>query len=317
MNHTVPDSRPTSWHALAACRAEGIRPDEMFPDNHEPGITHAKRICAPCPVRLACLVDALRNRETQHGIRGGLEPSERRAVAKRLTTEQLSNPDAVGDAARQVVRPVVAAVQKATQPVTAVSTLRNLWEERTYPLPNGHLGWRGKLSPNFQGKQYTPKRIAFVLDRGREPVGIVRRTCEVAECVHPRCLADKQERQQRAEEVLNTASEPSKPGLARCGTRSAYQRHVRNKEPIDEACRVANTLGSLQYQQTGTSKSAEVPVEDTTPRNKGGRPPAPCGTRSAYQRHVKKKEPIDDACRKANTDADNRLRRTGTTKVAA
>lgn len=41
---------------------------------------------------------------------------------------------------------------------------------------------------------------------------------------------------------------------------------------------------------------------------------AECGTRSAYQRHVKRGEPIDDACRQANTDADNRLRRTGTTK---
>lgn len=50
---------------------------------------------------------------------------------------------------------------------------------------------------------------------------------------------------------------------------------------------------------------------------KTGRPPAECGTRSAYQRHVKNKEPIDDACRRANTDADNRLRRTGTTRAAA
>jgi hypothetical protein len=44
---------------------------------------------------------------------------------------------------------------------------------------------------------------------------------------------------------------------------------------------------------------------------------AECGTRSGYQRHVKRGEPIDDACRQANTDADNRLRRTGTTKAHA
>jgi hypothetical protein len=42
-----------------------------------------------------------------------------------------------------------------------------------------------------------------------------------------------------------------------------------------------------------------------------------CGTRGGYQRHVRNHEPIDDACRQANTDADNRLRRTGTTKQAA
>lgn len=30
---------------------------------------------------------------------------------------------------------------------------------------------------------------------------------------------------------------------------------------------------------------------------------APCGTQSAYTRHVKRGEPIDDACRRANTEA--------------
>lgn len=39
----------------------------------------------------------------------------------------------------------------------------------------------------------------------------------------------------------------------------------------------------------------------TEPRH--GQVIAPCGTQSAYTRHVKKGEPIDDACRKANTEA--------------
>jgi WhiB family redox-sensing transcriptional regulator len=51
------------------------------------------------------------------------------------------------------------------------------------------------------------------------------------------------------------------------------------------------------------------------PKPRTGRKPAKCGTRSAYQRHVKNGEPIDPACRAANTDADRRLRTTGTTKV--
>ncbi|MFJ8538118.1 WhiB family transcriptional regulator [Streptomyces sp. NPDC093591] len=42
-----------------------------------------------------------------------------------------------------------------------------------------------------------------------------------------------------------------------------------------------------------------------------------CGTRQGYQRHKKHKEPACLPCKRANTDADNRLRRTGTTKVAA
>lgn len=43
---------------------------------------------------------------------------------------------------------------------------------------------------------------------------------------------------------------------------------------------------------------------------------AECGTRSAYQRHVRRGEPIDEACRAANRVADRRLRNTGTTKAA-
>lgn len=39
----------------------------------------------------------------------------------------------------------------------------------------------------------------------------------------------------------------------------------------------------------------------TEPRQ--GRTIAPCGTQSAYTRHVKHGEPIDDACRQANTEA--------------
>ncbi|MFG3085079.1 WhiB family transcriptional regulator [Streptomyces parvulus] len=53
-----------------------------------------------------------------------------------------------------------------------------------------------------------------------------------------------------------------------------------------------------------------------TPERKP-RPPAACGTRSGYQRHLREKTEICPPCRQANTDADNRLRRTGTTRVAA
>jgi len=41
-----------------------------------------------------------------------------------------------------------------------------------------------------------------------------------------------------------------------------------------------------------------------------GRKLAPCGTPSAYERHVKRREPIDPACRAAKREADRRRRRT-------
>ncbi len=42
--------------------------------------------------------------------------------------------------------------------------------------------------------------------------------------------------------------------------------------------------------------------------SRGGRPLAACGTSSAYHRHVKNREPIDDACRAAHTAADRAYR---------
>ncbi|CAM5591620.1 WhiB family transcriptional regulator [Streptomyces purpurascens] len=47
------------------------------------------------------------------------------------------------------------------------------------------------------------------------------------------------------------------------------------------------------------------------------REPAKCGTRAGYQKHLREKTEICAPCRQANTDADNRLRRTGTTKASA
>ncbi|MDX5568457.1 WhiB family transcriptional regulator [Streptomyces sp. ID05-04B] len=93
---------------------------------------------------------------------------------------------------------------------------------------------------------------------------------------------------------------PRKGGRPRaeCGTASAYDRHSKLGEPIDDACRAAHTARSAEYRQT---------------REK--REPAKCGTRSGYQKHVREKTAICTPCRQANTDADNRLRRTGTTKV--
>lgn len=35
-----------------------------------------------------------------------------------------------------------------------------------------------------------------------------------------------------------------------------------------------------------------------------GKPHAPCGTYSAYRRHLREHEPVDDACRKAQHDRD-------------
>lgn len=80
-----------------------------------------------------------------------------------------------------------------------------------------------------------------------------------------------------------------------CGTTAAYERHIRNGEPIDDACRAAHT----EYRRKQRGQQAR---------------PTGCGTRSGYRAHRARGEEACQPCRQANTDADNRLRRTGTTK---
>lgn len=53
-------------------------PELFFPAPGQRGkAARAKRVCARCPVRAACLADALATHD-EYGIRGGLTPNERR-----------------------------------------------------------------------------------------------------------------------------------------------------------------------------------------------------------------------------------------------
>lgn len=104
-------------------------------------------------------------------------------------------------------------------------------------------------------------------------------------------------RRQQAREAQRENPKPRKV-LAPCGTLSAYYRHAKKKEPVDEACRKAATDAQRE-------------------RRRAKRGVAQCGTRPGYQRHRRNGEPACDACRQANTDADRRLRNTGTTKRIA
>jgi hypothetical protein len=177
---------PKQWSKLAACAGD---PERMFPENIEPRIRDAKAVCADCPVVMACLQDALRTGDNDYGIRGGLKPGERRAVAK-----------LVGDR-RDDEQAVAAAVEQVLHPVTATRTLREVFEEQTERTADGHLKWTGSTTFTWRGHSYAPKRTSFFLHRGREPRGIVRRTpaCPVVECVHPMHLEDNVDRHRRIE----------------------------------------------------------------------------------------------------------------------
>ncbi|MFJ3222798.1 WhiB family transcriptional regulator [Streptomyces sp. NPDC086783] len=73
---------------------------------------------------------------------------------------------------------------------------------------------------------------------------------------------------------LSAARDQVRPTARRplpCGTRAAYQRHLRRREPVDDACRAANARSAGQYRRTG-STTAPNP-DETPPRDHGGAGP--------------------------------------------
>jgi len=76
-----------TWQARAACQpSEHHQPDPewFFPEADEiDKIAAAKRLCAQCPVRRACLDAALETNDT-FGIRGGLTEEERASMHSKI-----------------------------------------------------------------------------------------------------------------------------------------------------------------------------------------------------------------------------------------
>lgn len=68
-------------HPSGPCRDE-LDPEMFFPRiDDELGITAAKRVCTPCPSRVACLEWALAN-GMDSGVWGGKSEQERRALKR-------------------------------------------------------------------------------------------------------------------------------------------------------------------------------------------------------------------------------------------
>ena len=64
------------WIERAACRADGIHPDDWFPLSGDPKDSIAAvRICKTCPVRVECLAYAIRVKPTA-GIWAGISANQ-------------------------------------------------------------------------------------------------------------------------------------------------------------------------------------------------------------------------------------------------
>jgi hypothetical protein len=158
--------------ALCASPAYASKRDLWFaPKTDTKAQREARQICWSCPALHACAQAAIDNREPV-GLWGGITEAERRAILRR---RGIRLPDDHDD------------------DTIAPDTLRDLWNQRT-ELVDGHMRWTASTPVSFRGHSTTPQRIAFRLDRGREPEGIVRPTCGVKGCVLPAHLADQAER---------------------------------------------------------------------------------------------------------------------------
>lgn len=76
------------WWQRAACRADDVNGEWFFPsEDDELTIARAKRVCAGCQVRSACLEDEMAHLERQRAVRpvgifGGLTPEERLSLLR-------------------------------------------------------------------------------------------------------------------------------------------------------------------------------------------------------------------------------------------
>lgn len=206
----------TDWRSRAACRFED--PELFFPAGTEGPwalqIEEAKAVCRRCPVAEACLNYAFTERVGE-GIFGGLTGWERRSIQ------------------RSQARGRTPAFLKPA------ASLAEAVDRRTTPTDDGHLLWSGVHHVSFRGQRYSGTRATFVLGHGREPVGILRRTCDEPGCVHHDHLAD---------DVIRDAEDV-------CGTRKGYLRHRARGEDC-ETCRKANTAADNRLRRTGTTKAA-------------------------------------------------------------
>lgn len=74
-----------SWRARAAC--VGVPDDVFFPVEHRRSPVEARRICNACPVRAACLNEAMSvendSMRGRFGVFGGLTPTQRARLARK------------------------------------------------------------------------------------------------------------------------------------------------------------------------------------------------------------------------------------------
>lgn len=78
----------------------------------------------------------------------------------------------------------------------APPTIEAAFTARVRALPDGHAEWAGPRNDNgtpmlcWKDQRVSAYRVAFRIEYGREPQGVVLPVCDIAGCVAGRCLDD-------------------------------------------------------------------------------------------------------------------------------
>ncbi|WP_394253661.1 hypothetical protein [Arthrobacter pityocampae] len=127
--------------------------------------------------------------------------------------------------------------------------------------------------------------MAYVRGARRHPMFVLTITPEMEEQIEKDIEQAKRDIEAKLKAVK--ASKPRTPrrDTQPCGTTAGYYRHLRKREPMDDACRTAG-LAHRAARRAGIKPKRKL---------------SPCGTYAAYRRHVEHGEQVDDACEKAKT----------------
>ncbi|MEV0176858.1 WhiB family transcriptional regulator [Streptomyces sp. NPDC050803] len=105
---------------------------------------------------------------------------------------------------------------------------------------------------------------------------------------------------------------------AACPVLDACRDAVLQREKGLPKCRrqgvVAGLTGAQRHALERRTERPPVERPARAPAGPARKQPAPCGTRAAYQRHLRRGEPVCEACRSANARDAGRYRRTGSTR---
>lgn len=174
----------TTWRQRAACRDQD--PELFFATA---GYSEqARRICAACPVRATCLLDAFETDDVAWGIRGGLTAPERRKARKRWL-----------GGGRESDQRELAVIRRGFDLVALTAgeqaRLHNrMVQDGTCLLWTGSVDIRGRGQFTLRRgdrRHYPPvHRVAFAQHHRRHPVGFVEQSCGNKLCCEPAHLLD-------------------------------------------------------------------------------------------------------------------------------